>query len=210
MGGGKLVIIDDGSKDNTYSIMKECQCEMPDFIALTKENSGHGATVLFGYQYALSHHADYIFQTDSDGQTLPEEFEQFWRQRHTYDMIIGYRRNREDGLSRKFVTKVLKLTIRMCFGVKVSDANTPFRLMKADTLRENIGLIPKDYNLSNVIIAVIYEKKKLAVKYIPITFRSRQGGANSINFMKIVTIGIAAVKDFKMINQIIKGDEKNA
>ena len=37
-----------------------------------------GATVLYGYKYALKNGADYIFQTDSDGQTLPEEFEPFW------------------------------------------------------------------------------------------------------------------------------------
>ena len=36
--------------------------------------------------------ADYIFQTDSDGQTLPEEFEPFWKRRQKYDMVIGWRK----------------------------------------------------------------------------------------------------------------------
>ena len=34
-----------------------------------------------GYRYAVEKGADYIFQTDSDGQTLPEEFWQFWEKR---------------------------------------------------------------------------------------------------------------------------------
>jgi hypothetical protein len=96
------------------------------------------------------------------------------------------------------------LVLRIAFGVKVEDANTPFRLMKADILKDNISLIPKDYNLSNVIISVIYEKKKLGVKYLPITFRPRQGGVNSINMKKIIRIGKQAYKDFLKINQYLR------
>ena len=181
----KLVIIDDGSKDDTYKIMQECAKTREAFEPLTKPNGGHGATILFGYQYALDQGADYIFQTDSDGQTKSEEFWAFWERRNEYDMVIGHRKGREDGFSRVFVTKTLKLVLLLLFHVKVTDANTPFRLMKADTLAKYLPLIPKDYNLSNVIISVIYAKKKLAVKYLPITFRPRQGGVNSINMKKI-------------------------
>ena len=118
-------------------------------------------------------------------------------------MLIGHRSKRADGSSRVFVTKTLKVVIKLCFGVTVTDANTPFRVMKVSTLKEYIGLIPKDYNLSNVIISVIYAKRKLKVKYIPITFRQRQGGVNSINIRKIVAIGKQAVKDFKVIGKTI-------
>ena len=94
--------------------------------------------------------------------------------------------------------------IRFCFKVSVTDANTPFRLMKASVLAEQIQLIPKDFNLSNVLISVIYAKKKLPVRYIPITFRQRQGGVNSINLKKITLIGIRAVKDFRTINRTLE------
>lgn len=200
----RLVIFDDGSRDNTFAIMKELEEKYPQLVAVTKENSGHGATVLYGYQYALSEGADYIFQTDSDGQTLPEEFPEFWAQRENWDMLIGYRNKREDGASRVFVTKVLKLVIRLCFGVTVTDANTPFRLMKASVLKQYIGMVPDNFNLSNVIISVIYAKKGLRVKYIPITFRPRQGGVNSINLKRIFGIGRQALKDFRAINKSLK------
>lgn len=200
----RLVIVNDGSKDNTFQIMQECAKNRPQFIPLTKENSGHGATVLWAYKYALEEGADYIFQTDSDGQTLPEEFLPFWRERENYDMVIGHRRHRQDGISRYIVTKTLKYVIKVCFGVTVTDANTPFRLMKAETLKKNIDLIPENFNLSNVIISVIYAKKNLKVKYIPITFRPRQGGVNSINLRKISRIGIQAFSDFVKINKTLK------
>ena len=201
-GESRLVIIDDGSKDNTFAIMQEYAKDHPLFSPITKENCGHGATVLYGYHYALDHGADFIFQTDSDGQTLPSEFEQFWNQREAWDMGIGWRNNRQDGGSRIFVTRILRLVIRICFGVFVKDANTPFRLMKAETLRRYIELIPKDFNLSNVILSVIYAKKGCRVKYIPITFRPRQGGVNSVNMKKIWIIGTQALKDFRKINKV--------
>ena len=200
----KLVIINDGSKDRTYEIMQEYAKTRPFFLPLTKENGGHGATVLFGYHYAISQNADYIFQTDSDGQTLPSEFAEFWALREQYDMIIGHRCKREDGISRIFVTKVLKFVLRICFGVSVTDANTPFRLLKRDSLVQYIDLIPKDFNLSNVILSVIYTKKNLRIKYLPITFRPRQGGVNSINLPKIFGIGKQALKDFRAINRSLK------
>lgn len=105
--------------------------------------------------------------------------------------------------SRIFVTRILRLVIRICFGVSVKDANTPFRLMKADTLRRYIDLIPNDFNLSNVVLSVIYAKKGCRVKYLPITFRPRQGGINSINMKKIFKIGRQALKDFRQINRVL-------
>ncbi len=199
----KLVIIDDGSKDSTYLAMQEEARTRPAFEPLTKPNGGHGATVLYGYNYGIGQGADYIFQTDSDGQTLPEEFWKFWELRKEYAMVIGHRKGRQDGFSRLFVTKILKLVLLICFHVSLKDSNTPFRLMKAEILEQNIKLIPDDYNLSNVLLSVIYGKKRLSVKYLPITFRPRQGGVNSINMRKIFHIGRQAVKDFSAIDKYI-------
>ena len=115
----RLVIVDDGSKDSTYKILTELAQELPQLIALTKVNGGHGATILYGYQYALEKGADYVFQTDSDGQTVPEEFWQFWELREEYAAIIGLRNKREDGFSRVFVTKVLRLVLQCVFRLNI-------------------------------------------------------------------------------------------
>lgn len=197
----KLVIIDDGSKDSTYLKLMELTEELPQLVPLTKPNSGHGATLLFGYEYALKAGADYIFQTDSDGQTLPSEFPGFWEQRNKYDILIGYRNHREDGASRVFVTKTLKLVLFFIFHIKITDANTPYRLMKREILLKHIGRVPEQFNLSNVMLTVLFLKAKENVTFIPITFRPRQGGMNSINFKKITKIGIRAVKDFYVIKK---------
>lgn len=199
----RLVIIDDGSKDKTYQIVKDCMEEYPQLIALTKENQGHGPTVRFGYEFAIEEGADYIFQTDSDGQTLAEEFPEFWRRRKEAAMVIGHRNHRQDGFSRIIVTKVLKAVIGVMFHVNVTDANTPYRLIQADVLKEQMHLIPRDYNLSNVLVSVIFVKKKLGVLFLPITFRPRQGGVNSINVRKIFKLGWKALADFRRLSKEI-------
>ena len=135
-GKSRLVIINDGSKDNTLQLVKAQMKDHPLLIALDKPNGGHGSTVLYGYRYAIKNHADYIFQTDSDGQTNPAEFEQFWKKRNSFDAIIGNREVRGDGKSRKFVENTVCFLLRMIFHVKVPDANAPFRLMRTDLVNK--------------------------------------------------------------------------
>ncbi len=200
----RLIIVDDGSKDSTYTKLCGLQQELRQLEPLTKSNSGHGATLLYAYHYALDHEANYIFQTDSDGQTLPEEFEGFWKQRKKYDAIIGYRNHREDGLSRIIVTKTLKMVLKIIFGLNVTDANTPYRLMNKDILNKYVVRIPENFNLSNVMLTVLFLDNRERVKFKPITFRPRQGGVNSINIPKIIKIGWQAVKDFRKIKREMK------
>lgn len=200
----RLVIIDDGSKDGTYAQLCALAQELPQLIALTKPNGGHGATVLYGYQYALKAGADYIFQTDSDGQTLPEEFPSFWAKRREYDAIIGHRAKREDGFARIVVTKMLKAVLFCIFGLAVTDANTPFRLMNRRVMETYVPRIPEGFNLSNVMLSVLLLNGKEKVLYLPITFRPRQGGVNSINLRRIVKIGRQAVIDFSRIRKEMK------
>lgn len=202
-GKSRLVILNDGSKDGTYNKICEYMEKYPRLIGINKENEGHGPTILRGYHYAVDSGADYVFQTDSDGQTLAEEFWQFWNKRQSCGLLIGYRRGRKDGISRVFVTKVLRLVLFLAFGVWVKDANTPFRLMRASQLKKVLTRIPDGFNLSNVLMTVIYEKHHLGVQYIPITFRPRQGGKNSLNMKRIVGIGRKSWSEFLHLRRSI-------
>lgn len=195
--GSRLVIFDDGSRDETFSIMLDEQKNRPLFEPITKANSGHGATVLAAYHYAIDKGADFIFQTDSDGQTIPAEFEKFWTLRDSFDMVIGDRTaNRHDGAFRVFVTFTLRLMLRIIFGVYLVDANTPFRLMNADTLKKFIDRIPDGQEHSNALIAAMYAKNNLRMKYLPVTFKQRKTGQSWVRLSRIMKIGWEALWDF--------------
>ena len=200
----KMVIANDGSKDNTFQIMQQLQGKYPFFVPIDKPNSGHGATVLYLYRYAIAEGATFVFQTDSDGQTLPEEFWQMWDHRHEFDFQIGTRGGRQDGASRVFVTKTLRLVVWLMFHVWVKDANTPFRLLKVEKLKPILDVIPQDYNLANVAVSAIAVRWHYNIGWYPITFRPRQGGVNSINMRRIFKIGIKALTDFRTINRNLR------
>ena len=203
-GKSRLVVINDGSKDNTYEILQKCAETRPLLQPLTKENGGHGPTLIYGYRYAIKNQADYIFQTDSDGQTLPEEFEDFWEKRNTYDAILGNRHDRQDGASRKFVENTLRFILKMVFGVSVPDANAPFRLMIRELVEKYIRKMPKDFNLPNVMLTTYFAYYKEKILFSKVTFRPRQGGKNSINIKKIIKIGWKALGDFRMLKKQMK------
>ena len=200
----KLVIANDGSKDKTFAIMQSLQKKYRFLEPLDKPNSGHGATVLYLYRYAIENGANYIFQTDSDGQTMPDEFWQMWENREKFDFQIGTRGGRQDGASRVFVTKTLRFVVWLMFHVWVKDANTPFRLLKVEKLKLILDVIPKDYNLANVAVSAIAVRWNYNIGWYPITFRPRQGGVNSINMKRIIKIGWKALADFRTINRNLK------
>ncbi len=200
-GKSRLVIVNDGSKDNTYEVMKHRAENLPLFTPLTKQNGGHGPAVLFGYRYAITQNADFIFQTDSDGQTNPDEFEEFWQSRNKYDAQFGNRTVRGDGKQRAIVERTLCLILKHYFNVNLPDSNAPFRLMKKEYIAEYLPLMPETYNLPNVMLTTFGAYYHRNVRFVPISFKPRQGGVNSINVKKIVKIGWQALKDFKKIRK---------
>ena len=199
----RLVIANDGSKDQTYEKLAAMQPKLPQLVPLNKPNQGHGPTVIYLYRYAIEHGADYIFQTDSDGQTNPQEFDAFLKASCDYDCVMGCRPVRGDGKSRKVVENVLRTYVWLFFKVWVPDANAPFRLMKASVVARYLTVMPPDFNLPNAVLSACFSKFGEKVKYIDITFKPRQGGTNSINLQKIFKIGWKAISDFWKISKTI-------
>lgn len=199
--GSRLVVADSGSIDATHGILKELCETMPQLEVLSGTGRQHGPKLIALYDYAIRQKADYIFQTDSDGQTDPAEFGAFWEARKEYDGVFGFRTERGDGRSRAFVEKVVCFLLRLYFGVKVPDANAPFRLMRADVVAKYLPKLPVDYNLPNIMMTTYFAHYGDRIVFRPITFRPRQGGVNSIDIPKIVKIGWKALGDFKTLKK---------
>lgn len=192
----RLVVADSGSTDNTHKILLDLQGELPKLEVLSDSGREHGPKVIALYDYAIRAGATYIFQTDSDGQTNPDEFVRFWQLRKDFDAIFGCRINRGDGRFRTLVEKVVCLLLRVYFKVKVPDANAPFRLMNSYILNKYLYKLDRNYNLPNIMITTFFAYYHEKIIFEPITFKNRQGGSNSINIVRIISIGWKALSDF--------------
>lgn len=193
----RLVVADSGSADKTHSILLELQKTHPRLEILSDTEKQHGPKLIALYGYAVEKGFDYVFQTDSDGQTDSAEFEGFWDIRKRFDGVFGKRTNREDGCFRAFAERVLCIILKIFFGVKLPDANAPFRLMRTDILKKYLYKMHSNYNLPNVMITVYFAHYKEKMTFKTVSFKTRQGGAGSLNIPKIIKTGIRAVGDFK-------------
>ena len=201
----RLVIADSGSKDRTHKILYKMKRKgYPQLEILHTDNRFHGPKLISLYDYAIKNGADFIFQTDSDGQTNPEEFDVFWKYRYKYDGIFGNRTVRGDGKDRAFVEKVVCILLSLYFGVKIPDANAPFRLMKADVVKKYLYKMPSDYNLPNIMLTTFFVHYKEKTAFKKISFRPRQAGQNSINIAKIIGVGWKALGDFREFKKEMK------
>lgn len=198
----RLVIADSGSTDNTHVILLELKnTNYPKLEILHTDNQFHGPKVIALYDYAIKNGADYIFQTDSDGQTSPDEFQAFWDDRDKYDGIFGNRTVRGDGKDRAFVEHVVCLLLKLFFGVSIPDANAPFRLMKADVVSKYLYKMKPDYNIPNIMITTFFVHYKENTSFREISFKPRQAGVSSINIPKIISIGWRALSDFRLFKK---------
>lgn len=197
--GARFVIADSGSTDRTHEILENLQKKYPNIEILSQTEKGHGEKLMALYAYAVNEGADYIFQTDSDGQTNADEFDDFWQLRDQYDAILGFRPERGDGMVRAMIEKILCMILRHYFGIRVPDANAPFRLMKASLVRKYLSKLPDNYNLPNVMLTVYFVYFHEDIKFHKISFLPRQHGKNSINLYKIIRIGRQAILDFKKL-----------
>ncbi len=193
----RLVVADSGSTDKTHDILLAMKnSDYPKLEILDTDNCFHGPKLIALYKFAISNHADYIFQTDSDGQTNPKEFESFWSLRNVYKGVFGNRTERGDGKDRAFVEKVVCFLLKLFFNVKVPDANAPFRLMNTGAVIKYIDKMQSDYNLPNIMLTTYFAFYKEEIIFKPISFKPRTAGKNSINIIKIVKIGLKALGDF--------------
>lgn len=179
-----VVVVDDGSSDNTSNVAKESGVVVLRHII----NLGKGAALKTGCDYASSKDADIIILLDADGQHDPEEIPNFLKTIEEADVVFGYRHLRENvPFILKLGNKVISLTTRVLFRIKIRDAQSGYRAFTSDAYRE-IRWETSDYAVENEMIANI-GKKHLGYREIPIKtiYKENYKGTTIIDGIKIVT-----------------------
>jgi len=192
---GCVVAVDDGSRDATAAILAELARANPRLRVVRQENQGHGAAVLRGYAEALALRLEWIFQVDSDGQFVAEDFWRLWEARGRSAFLLGCRAARQDHPLRIFLSKVHRGVLRALFGARIADPNIPFRLMRADLLERLLGRVPAGTFAPNVLLALLAARAGEAPGNIPVRHRARVSGAPSIRGWKTIRVGLRCARE---------------
>lgn len=184
----------DGSKDNSLSVMLGVAKGLPHVDVHDKPNGGHGNTILTGYREAAADGFDWIFQIDSDDEMGPEKFGELWGKRSDYDFLVGIRDGRVQALPRKIISFVSRCCVKLFYGRKtIWDVNTPYRLMRTSAFKDVFAAIPLTTFAPNVIISGMVARGGLRFFEIRVPQHDRTTGEVSIKKWKLLK---AAAKSF--------------
>ena len=174
----RLLIVNDGSKDSTPDVLADLATH-PRVTGVTKDNEGHGPTILRGYRLAVAT-STWVFQVDSDDEIPAAAFTEVWQAREGVDAVFGIRTGRGQSADRKLISKVAALTARVLLKGRVTDVNVPYRLMRADALRPVLAALPADTFAPNVVIAGALGRDSGRFAEVPVPHQDRAAGEVSI------------------------------
>ncbi len=126
-----LVVVYEGSIDKTKEIVKEYgeKDKRIKLVIQPKERKGVGAAYQIGFEKARY---NTIFYCDSDNQFDPDEIKRFLPYIEEYDIIAGYRINRQDPKGRIWTSRIYNFFLRQIFPIKEKDVDCAFRLVKKE------------------------------------------------------------------------------
>lgn len=171
----EILIIDDGSIDNTYEIAENNGA----IVIRNALNQGKGAALIMGFNYVLEKNFDAVITMDGDGQHLPEEIPHFIKtaQYSKSGVFIG---NRMLGIknmpfTRVLTNKFMSWLISLIAKQKIPDSQCGFRLIKREVLK-NIQLNTRKYETESEILI---EASRLGFKIEPLPVKTIYAGEKS-------------------------------
>ena len=190
-GGYSVVVVDDGSTDETYAKIKQ----MPVHIIRHIINLGQGAALQTGMEYSLSRGADIIVHFDADGQHNPHNIEQLLRPilEKRVDVALGSRflnkeHARQIPLAKRSLLRLATLFTILVSNISLTDTHNGFRAFSRNAA-EQIKINENRMAHASEILHQI-AKKKLSYTEVPIQVlyteyakNKGQSISNSINIL---------------------------
>ena len=182
-----IVVVDDGSRDSTYSIAKKAKIHVLNHCI----NRGQGAALQTGIDFALSKGADIIVTFDADGQHVASEVKDIIQPLFEgYSVALGSRflkRRSNLPFIRKLILKTGAVLCRLFYGLKITDTHNGFRAL-TQKAAEKIRITADRMEHGSQILDEI-AKHRLKYKEVPVTITysdySINKGQSSLNAIKI-------------------------
>lgn len=182
----EILLVDDGSADQTIAIAKNLQAQNSNIkIVQHESNQGYGTALQTGIKNCQY---EYIFFTDADLQFDLSELHSFLPYVPDFDVVIGYRYNRQDPFIRILNAKAWNLLIKLFFQLKIKDINCAFKLFKKEVIQK-IDIHSKGAMVSAEILIKLRQHNvsimELPVKHMPRKWGSATGAKISVILLAI-------------------------
>lgn len=129
----EVIIVDDGSEDQSSQIADELAARYPQVKAVHHEhNRGYGGALQTGIKTSTK---KWVFYTDSDGQYDVEDLLELHPLSGRADVINGYKTGRHDPWYRIVLGSTYNFLIHRIFAIPIRDVDCDFRLMRGDLAR---------------------------------------------------------------------------
>lgn len=169
----EIIIVDDGSKDNTLEVSKKLSEREKNIRVITQPNGGYGAALKTGFTNAKY---DWIVYTDSDGQFDFSEVSKFIEKTSEYDLLMGYRIKRNDPLKRLILAKGWKIMIMFFFRVYFKDVDCGFKMAKKEVIEKISPLESTRGGMINAELAIKAKKAGFRIGQIGVYHYPRLAG----------------------------------
>jgi glycosyltransferase involved in cell wall biosynthesis len=161
-----IVVVDDGSKDDTYNVALESGATVLKHVV----NRGQGAALKTGIDYSYKSGADIIVTFDADGQHRVEDLNAMIApvESRKYDITVGSRFLKPVYMPffRKLTLKIAVFVVWFFYGAKMTDAHNGFRAMNRKAAK-TICITSDRMEHASQIVEEIH-KKHLRFKEVPI------------------------------------------
>lgn len=182
--GAELVVVNDGSRDRTGPLLDAIAAGNPRVRVIHRPNGGHGPALRTGLEAARG---DRLLLVDSDRQIPLSAFAPLWDAVEAgADAAFGVRAQRHDPALRLTLTRFIRRTLPLLFGVRLTDANVPFKLVRRRLWEDARPLIPEDTLAPSLFLAVFAAARGYRITAVAVPHRERQTGVVSIRRWRLL------------------------
>lgn len=170
----EVLVINDGSSDDTESIVRKMENEHIRCIS-HRVNRGYGSAIVTGVKNARG---GLIIWYDADGQHRPEDLIRVVNKmkEENLDYCIGVRSSTSYQVkNRVFGKLILKKIVNLLAREPMQDFNSGMRAFKREVLLKYVTLLPKRFGASTISSFIMQEAGNYAGGEITIEVRSRTG-----------------------------------
>jgi dolichol-phosphate mannosyltransferase len=130
----EILVVDDGSKDNTQAVLAELRADIPQLHAIRqRRNFGKSEALRTAFDAV---DADLVALMDADGQDDPAEFDKLLAKiDEGYDLVTGRRSVRHDRFVKRMTSRLYNWTTAKVSGVDGRDFNSGFKLMRLEVAK---------------------------------------------------------------------------